>query len=144
MIWKIYGSKVVKFALYRDAIVQIINLAPPYLCNHQEYWIDYGDLNFRYEIRFWNIFCILWKSIHWNGEWADLCRECGFEESPFWFQGWRQNFKKYLQCFWTRDVNVKFFGSLIIWNHRIFCLILRNPNTKNIPTEKWPACIAWG
>ena len=39
------------YAVYRDSIGKIVNLAPPYLSNHQEYWIDhrlpnYSEWNF--------------------------------------------------------------------------------------------------
>ena len=46
MVWEIYGSKFVEFAIYRDAILKIVNLVPPYLSNHQEYWIDHAEQSY--------------------------------------------------------------------------------------------------
>ena len=46
MVWKIYGFKVLTFTVYHDAIVKMINLAPPYLVKHMEYCIDQREKNY--------------------------------------------------------------------------------------------------
>ena len=125
MVWEIYGSKVLTFAIYGDAIAKIVNLTPPYLSNHQEHWIDHGEKDysewkFEYNQRSELVFGMIWKSIFchqggkldWNGSWADKCPRCRPQELPFWYQGWYLN-GKHIQSFWT-DVNERSLGSLII------------------------------
>ena len=68
IVWKINGSKVVQFAVYRYAIVQIVKLAPLYLLNHQEYWIGHEEKNYSEWYFKWDksseiVFCMFWKSI---------------------------------------------------------------------------------
>jgi len=81
MAWEIYGSKVVEFAVYRDAIVRIVILTPSYLSSHQEYWIDYGYQNYSEWNFGWDkssdiVLCMICKSTlcHQGGakKWGNL------------------------------------------------------------------------
>ena len=85
MVWEIYGSKFVEFAVYCDAwIVRIVILSPSYLSNHLEYWIDHGEQNYSEQNFVWGnnvlrlfsawfenpYFATMGRSeIHWN--WGD-------------------------------------------------------------------------
>ena len=122
--------------------MHIVNLAPPYLCNHQEYWICHGDQNYsdRIGVR-------IGKSVscHFGGnshEWItdscprlDLKNRLSGTSDGIWIT-------KYLQYFWTRDVKEKsqiidiFLRIvLVLWFH---ALLFEEKTHKN-----WPVHSEW-